>query len=576
MALSIAAMLGCSAPSTAPEVDEPPPPPDLAYEFELVEEPDLAVRISLTAHGAPDGLTTLSLDEGWGGVENVGQNVRDLAVSDARGEPLALEHPTGHEWRVHHPPNEELHVSYVLPANDRQSDADPRVHYAPILNPKLFHLIGNLGLVKPDHLAGDETRSIGFSWKGFDSAGWRVASSFGVAEEGVRVRASLDDFRQAVFVAGELRIYSKTIHGAPLSIAIAGREWGFDDGEFVMLAAEIVAEERAFFDDWEVQHYLISLIPVGRKEPGRTSLGGTGLTRSFATFMLPGVELKAGSREAMAVQHLLAHEMFHEWNGRLVRRAEPEQVLYWFSEGFTEFFARRILYRAGRLTTEQYAQDVDASLAGYMLSPVRNADGDRIREDFFKDRVVAELPYRRGDVVAMMLDRAIRERSQGARSLDDFMRDLVVRGRTGVRVDNEILMHDIELATDSEFAARVRRIVVEGETAQLDPRTFEPCLEMHTESLGPYELGFDFEASRKDGVVRGVREGTRAHAAGLREGQRLRACAVHGDRPEIPVKVEVSEGGRHLELTWLPQGEALPVPQFSLRKGAKQADCARL
>jgi predicted metalloprotease with PDZ domain len=403
-----------------------------------------------------------------------------------------------------------------------------------------------------------------------------VASSFGVAPAGFRVRASLDDFRQAVFLAGDLWIDSRTVHGRPISIAIAGHEFAFDEREFATLAAKIVEAERAYFDDWDVPHYLISLIPVGKKEAGRTSLGGTGLTHSFATFMLPGMELKAGSRDALLVQHLLAHEMFHEWNGRIVRRVQPEQLVYWFSEGFTEFFARRILYRAGRLSVDQYAQDADDSLARYMLSTVRNAPDQRIVDEFWKDRAVADLPYRRGDVVAMMLDHAIREHSHGAQSLDDLMREIVARGRTGTRVDNALLFADIERWTDADFAARVRRIVVDGETAELDAGTFEPCLALRMEPLGPYELGFDFEASRMSGVVEGVPESSRAFAAGLRAGQKLRACSIHGNEVEVPVVVEVLDGGLRRKLSWLPQGEALPVPRFVPHEPARRSSCDQL
>jgi predicted metalloprotease with PDZ domain len=549
-------------------------PPELAYTLELVREPELAVRVTLLARGSEDGTTTFSLDEGWGGVQNVGAGVRDFTASDSTGAALEVERPAGHRWLVRHGAGEPLRVAYLIPANDRQASADPSIHYGPILNEKLFHMLGNLGLVRPEQMDGERELDIGLTWTGFDSAGWNVVSSFGAGASALRVHASLNEFRHASFIAGDLRVHTKTIHGRPLCVAIAGREWGFDDGEFLVLAASIVESERAFFDDWDVPYYLISLIPVGKKDPGRTSIGGTGLTHSFATFLLPGMELKAGSQDARQVQHLLAHEMFHEWNGRIVRRVDPEELVYWFSEGFTEFFARRILYRAGRWTCEQYAEDVDASITGYMLSPVRNARVERIREDFWKDRGVAELPYRRGDVVAMMLDHAIRERSHGARSLDDLMRDLVAKGRTGARVDNDSLLAAFERETDADFAARVRRIVIDGETAELDPETFGACLEMRMQPIGPFELGFDVDASRKDGVMHGVRSGTRAYDAGLREGQRLRALSIHGNRPEVPVVVEVSDGGEPRKLTWLPQGETMPVPQFVMRAGA--SDCARL
>jgi predicted metalloprotease with PDZ domain len=550
--------------------------PAIAYEIALVRTPSLCVRVSLETRGAADGVTTFALDEGWGGVTDAGSSVHDLAVRDAHGASLAVEHPAGHRWTVRHEGGEPLSVSYALLPNERQSSSEPSVHYGPILNAKLFHAIGNVSLLRPEHVDGEAPRDIALAWRGFDEAGWKIASSFGIGPAAIRTRASLNDFRQAVFVAGDLRLHTKTIHGKPLSIAIAGDDWGFDDGEFVVLAAGIVEAERAFFEDWEVPHYLISLIPVGKREPGRISLGGTGLAHSFATFMTPGLELKAGSRDALMIQHLLAHEMFHEWNGRVLQRVQPEELVYWFSEGFTDFFARRLMFRAGRLTVDQYAQDVDASLAEYMLSPARNYPNQRIRSDFWKDRAVTNLPYRRGDVVAIVVDEAMRERSHGERCLDDLMRELVQRGRRGERVDCDSLFRAIEIETYPDVAARVRGIVVDGETAELDPFTFQPCLQLRMAPMGPYDLGFDLERSRAEKEVRGVRTGSRAEAAGLRDGEKLLAISVHGDRIDIPVEADVQRDGERRRITWLPQGEPTAVPQFSVRESARSADCTRL
>jgi predicted metalloprotease with PDZ domain len=580
-ACALLALAGCSTwkvgSGTAGSGDVPPADPaEVEYEIALVREPSLSARISLHVRGSPDGETTFALDKGWGGVNDVGSYVHDIEARDAKGSTLAVEHPADHRWSVRHEHGEPLTVSYTLLPNERQSSADPSVHYGPILNAKLLHLIGNLAFLRPQHLDGESPRDIALAWKGFDEAGWKIATSFGVGSPMLRVRASLDSFRQAVFIAGDLRLHTKTIHGRPLSVAIAGDDWGFDDGEFVMLAASIVEAERTFFEDWDVPHYLISLIPVGKKEPGRISLGGTGLTHSFATFMLPGMELKAGSRDALMIQHLLAHEMFHEWNGRVLQRVQPEELVYWFSEGFTDFFARRLMFRAKRLTVDQYAQDIDLSLAQYMLSPARNYPNQRIRDDFWKDRAVTDLPYRRGDVVAMIVDQAMRERSHGERCLDDLMRDLVERGRRGERVDCESLFHAIELATYPDVAAKVKSIVEDGATAELDPFTFQPCLTLRMEPMGPFDLGFDLERSRAEKEVRGVRSGSRAEAAGLRDGSRLYALSVHGDRIDVPVEIDVEQAGERRKIRWLPQGEPVPVPQFAERQGATSGDCARL
>ena len=178
-------------------------------------------------------------------------------------------------------------------------------------------------------------------------AGWKVASSFSVEpEEASDATTTIHDFCQAVFLAGELRLLRRDIHGAPLWIAIAGTDWGFTDEAFADTAAKVVAAQRGFFADYAWPYFLISVIPVGRYNPRSTSKGGTGLTNSFAIFMTPKTGL-ALDEDGRGVPWLLSHELFHLWNGHRYRLEEPDQLGYWFSEGFTDYYARRLLLRAG-------------------------------------------------------------------------------------------------------------------------------------------------------------------------------------------------------------------------------------
>src|SRR6185436_17364043 len=97
----------------------------------------------------------------------------------------------------------------------------------------------------------------------------------------------------AVFLAGDLRLVSRDVHGSPLWIALDG-EWSFADEQFADLAARVVALGREFFSDLAQPFYLISLIPVGTATTPGSSFGGTGLTGSFALFLTHGVTLETG------------------------------------------------------------------------------------------------------------------------------------------------------------------------------------------------------------------------------------------------------------------------------------------
>jgi predicted metalloprotease with PDZ domain len=174
----------------------------------------------------------------------------------------------------------------------------------------------------------------------------------------------------------------------------------------------------------------------------------------------------------------------------------------------------------------------------------------------------------------MLADAAIRRNSNGMKSLDDLMRDLVEESRrTRKRFDAETLLRRIEdMAGDKEGAA-IRAIVLDGATPEIDARIYEPCLQLQTVDIGPWDLGFDFTATRHQGQLVGVYPESRAYAAGLRDGQKIRGWSVHIGDPSREVELTLEEAGTQRKVRYLPQGKPTPTPQFNELPGATQEDC---
>ena len=348
--------------STAQVAPEP-----VAFRIELLEPEEPIVGITVEARGDLDGASEFTLAEGWAGIAESG---RDLELVEARGEreSLASERVNSYTWQVQHAPGESLTVTFELKRTSHRANAAPPGYYLPILEPGLCHLLGAQALPAPAHLDPQAARAITLEWRGFDSAGWKTISSYGATPK-LTTTLALDGFRHALFLAGDLRLARREIHGRALWTALFGR-WSFTDEEFTKLAAEVVTTGREFFADFGTPHYLISAIPV-LGSPGSSALGGTGLTNSFALFMTPDARLSSGGDGVGGIDWLLSHELFHEWNGHVIRLAQPEQLAYWFSEGFTDFYARRLLLRGGRIRPEEYVASWNAKLRAFAANPER-------------------------------------------------------------------------------------------------------------------------------------------------------------------------------------------------------------
>jgi len=228
---------------------------------------------------------------------------------------------------------------------------------------------------------------------------------------------------------------------------------------------------------------------VGSPDPRQRSLGGTALHRAFAAFSLPDAAFDGPAGQRRAFAELLLHEMFHDWNGHTLRRTAPSEWLYWFSEGFTCFFTRRLALRGGWTDAQGYVDDLNRVLAEYAANPAREFDAERVREGFWSDRNVQLQPYQLGDLIAARVDAAIRATSNGERSLDDFMRALVreARARPGevLDIEREDLFARLEAWSDAGTVADVRASAVDGAPFELPPDTFAPYLELESFDVGP-------------------------------------------------------------------------------------------
>lgn len=564
--LFVAALFGLFA-CHAPRADAAREPAELVYEFERVPA---GVRVSASARGAA-GDTEWTLPADWAGNDTPDQDLGTVSAEDGRGRPLSLGHPAPNVWVVHCERDGLQSVRYTLARNEHLSSTVHTDHYRPIVTPELFHVLGGRALLVPSSLPRDRDVRVRLHWRGFDRPGEAVATSFGCGKSELDFFARVDDLQHAVYVAGELVLERREVHGEPVYVAVHGTRWPTSAAAFADVAARIVESERAFFDDWEYPHYLISLVEAGPDARGSQSIGGTGLHDSFAMFVSPGTQLApTGPDDAGAkrVLHVLAHEMFHHWCGGVITPEAPEELSYWFTEGFTDYFTRRLLHRAGLYRPEDFAEHVNEKLAGYYGSTVREAPAERIRQDFWNDPAVSSLPYQRGDALAIELDWAIRRASGGERTIDDWIRGefRVARERARPFTRDE-LFASIAAAAGSETAELVRAVAEGGKLLPARTDWFAPCMTHVTAQSGVFDLGFDFDATRVANVVSGLRAGSAAERAGLREGDRLGGWTVSFGDASRPVKLTVLDGANPRELEFLPCVDPRDVPSFRLVGG---------
>jgi predicted metalloprotease with PDZ domain len=517
------------------------------YQFTAARDDSLrpVIDVRVQFRGNAIGRTIIELPHAWAGQNDLERSVTRLAVARPSSARL-VDADSAHRRYVRHAPGEQVELRYRL-RQDWTGPARRPQYFRALVGDDVVVLMGQNSLVHPARRDMDSL-VVEFAWRG-TPADWVVTSSFG---EGKTQRAltTMNEFLEGVIVAGRFRPYTVSAYGRPIRIIVRGT-WTFPDTALVRTARELATRQRAFWHDGSARNYLVAALPA---------VGGTGGT----AFTHALVMYSDSTTPLAGFAGLLSHEMFHEWNGHAIRTAGPEGGMKWFSEGFTEFFADRFSRDAGFLSQEQYLARVNNSIRQYYLSPVRNATRDDINRSYWSNPDMNRLPYTQGYVIAAFLDGELQNASNHHFTIDSVLFAVFRRARASRQfVDDAMFVGGVPAAVRGAVRDSMQSFVVAGHTVPVTARAFGDCVDVRTEEMFPFDLGFDAAASTRDRITSGVRAGSAADSAGLRDGMLLRGWSWFNGDASRPASVRVAEGDSVRRIVWMPRGEhSVSVPQL--------------
>lgn len=460
-------------------------------------------------------------------------------------------------WQVTHRSGAEVRCRYTVDPERRRFDWKTTHH--PITTATFFHGMGSAFLLVPSP-GGDtpEEFEVVVRWR--LPTGWDAVCSWGAGRT-VGARLKPEEVRESVYLAGTLVMQRTKVPGAnELTVAMVDR-FGFEASEFAELAAGIIAGQCSFMHEERFPPFVVTAIPVGEAvKAGDSRLAGMGLYHSFALCVAPEGTLTEG------VELLFAHELFHFWNGRMLPPEDPQELVYWFVEGFTDYYSLRILYESGHWKPAVYAQWINRHLREYAANPARNATNEAIKAGFWTERdTVGEVAYQRGLLLGLRWHKLARGHGV-VEGIDRLFMNLVRRGREGgFKLSNEAIRKLGGDVLGAWFPPEFDRYVVSAKTVDVPADALSPEFTGRVKSVYEYVLGFDRERSLAEQRVCGLVAGTPAAQAGLKEGDELAAWTIPGDT-EQKVELKVIRGGKVKKITYFPRGAKTEVLQFTPTK----------
>ena len=317
----------------------------------------------------------------------------------------------------------------------------------------------------------------------------------------------------------------------------------------------------------------------------------------------------------LAATTLLPHEYVHSWNGKFRRPADlwtpnfnvpMQDDLLWVYEGLTEYLGPVLSARSGMRTAEQY-RDALAMVAAGMQQRVGRTwralqdTADAAQIAYYAPGAWASWRrgvdfYPEGELIWLDVDTAIREKSGGRRSLDDFARAFYGIDN-GSRITKTYTFDDVVAALNTvqpnDWAAFLRKRLDNNDpAAPLDGIARGGWKLAYTDTPTPMfsanekvrkhadlsaSLGLLIDADRNPGRLDDVIWNSPAFAAGLAPGMKIVAVNDEAyDADRLKDAIAAARHDSHPIKLLLQNGDAFTSANIDYHDGAKYPRLVRV
>lgn len=338
-----------------------------------------------------------------------------------------------------------------LPSNEKR--------YRPMIDSNYFHLLGMRLFVIPEAIFPDDNSKarIAYHFEEEEET-FLFHSSFG-QQKNQSIELVREDLYASFFLGGDFRRHHFLDHGDTIFFLSRGNWRAFKDEDIFQILQETMYSQREFWQDSMTGNFAVSLVPTYETW---YSIGGSGFSNSFISF--------ASNNDQVTLKHLrwlYNHELLHKWIGRTIIN-KNEVVQYWFSEGFTDYYAYKLQLKCGQISLIEYLQAINQQvLIPHQRDSLNEIPNSRLsfNEYWANYSKYQKLPYRRGFLYALYLDNQLKLNSQGKVSLDNLMRDLLHQAKANPNLRFEKTLFLASLAkyhTSKSFLPEFERYILEG------------------------------------------------------------------------------------------------------------------
>ena len=423
----VIALLLCVVPAAAQA--------PVAYRLSFAERAHRLMQVEITFADIPPGPLQVRMSRSSPGryaIHEFAKNVIDVTATDAAGRVLPIARTSPQQWDV------SGHSGTVKVTYRIFGDRIDGTYLA--IDDRHAHINMPAALM---WARGFENRPATVRFEPPPGAGWRVATQLLSGGDAYTFNAPNLQYLMdspSEFSSFALRTFTASDEVRTPVFRVAVHHAG-NDGEldaFVRDVESIVREARHVFGEYPVFEgntytFIADYQPYAF---------GDGMEHRNSTILTSSGSLATTRADLLDT---VSHEFFHAWNVERIRPRSLEPFNFddanmsgelWFAEGFTSYYGPLVAARAGLTQPAEFARSLGRTINTVIVAPgrrVRSAVEMSQQAPFTDaatsiDRTAGENTfisyYTWGEAIGAALDLTLRDRTDGAITLDHYMRAL--------------------------------------------------------------------------------------------------------------------------------------------------------
>jgi predicted metalloprotease with PDZ domain len=337
------------------------------------------------------------------GVENLGERIESLNLSNAKGERVAFRSLVPGEYLA-----EEQAENYLYQANLKTPNPAAMAHVSWIRDEQGILMLGDL---LPQFTAANNqpiSAKITFQLP----VDWKIISREKKSGNG---EFFVSDVEKAIFLIGKnWREKEISVDKNNLNFAISG-EWKFSDDEAFQMAGEIFAEYKKQLGDIPFENARINLIHF----PSEISFDRWEAETRGANVTILSSDMPFKTLSLQRLHEQLRHEIFHLW---LPNSLALTGNYAWFYEGFTVYQSLRTALEMNQIRFEDFLRTLEQA---QFIDSRRIQRTSLIEASKNRWNDSSSTVYARGMLIAFLCDLALLKNSKGKRSVADLFRQIL-------------------------------------------------------------------------------------------------------------------------------------------------------